>query len=62
MACEYCTTTKPKPIMDGGARVTVERYGSQMWVEWYGYEESREDHETINFCPMCGEKLGDTNE
>lgn len=58
MACEYCNPVKPKPIIDGGARVTVSGgVDAQMWVEWYGYEDSREDHETINYCPMCGRDL-----
>lgn len=58
MSCEYCDSVRPKPIVDGGARVTVFNTDAQLWVEWYGREDSQEDHETINYCPMCGKRLG----
>lgn len=63
MACEYCKWPNTKPIIDGDARVTVFGDESQMWVEWYGFDDSRQDHETINYCPMCGRDLrGDSHE
>ena len=65
MACEYCkgkpllTEEKDFPSLSIRKRqLTQEKTGSQ----WMGSGIAYQKMKLINFCPMCGEKLGDEHE
>lgn len=60
MACEYC---KGKTCLNSGS-IELSIVDGELHVEssmsdpWYNASEDFE----INNCPMCGKRLGDTNE
>ena len=59
MACEYCDGAKDKRIIDNDSlRVVVDDFTKKLFVNYYD-QFWQLAYATINFCPMCGEKLGD---
>lgn len=59
MACEYCDRTQNKRVIDNDSvSVFVEDWRKKLVVNYYD-EFWQIASEPINYCPMCGEKLGD---
>lgn len=65
MSCEHCARKHGnKPILDiGAAKAAVEFDGFDWILEVTARQEDRwygdiTEYCEINFCPMCGEKLG----
>lgn len=59
MGCEYCRGEKPI-MANAGSTITIEE--DQLWLEYYGHDDGVWEHDTINYCPMCRRKLGDTDD
>lgn len=60
MACEYCEKLEPL-ISVYGARVIVDGFRETLNFAHYDQIWAFESCE-INYCPMCGERLGDADE
>lgn len=60
MACEYCE--EEKPIIDEhSVMVKISSFYEELYATYYDQSWDCKKA-TINYCPMCGRKLGDTNE
>lgn len=63
--CEFCDTNYKKPLLETddeeGQSLTIEnRYGYKyLYLKLYGQLENLELDYDIDYCPMCGRKLGD---
>lgn len=65
MACEYCSDLKNPPTLDDeqGLFMAQRSTGEPCLVAYYQDGSDLVYFGTnANYCPMCGEKLGDTNE
>lgn len=56
MACEYCRGEKP--IIETRAVEVFIKDGT-IHIKHYVLVAQKEEAEPINYCPMCGEKLGE---
>lgn len=73
MACEYCTGGDDQKSIGNGERygisVYLNYYVDEGWylaaytsVEVFGEIHSALEEVPINYCPKCGDRLGDGNE
>lgn len=62
--CNCCNLVsgQEKDIGNAGKQTLyIERHNNtfSIKVELYAYEQEEEDETEINYCPMCGRKLGE---
>lgn len=64
MACEYCTESKNLEPAENTNFCDLAIVTAKNWVPCLtvGSLFDKRRFYPINYCPMCGEKLGDTNE
>lgn len=59
MACEYCDGDKPIVANNAmGVRATINDYHEEIYINFYTDQGWVCVSTPIDFCPMCGEKLG----
>ena len=66
MSCEYCEGNPPQPIsMYASLKEALDIYvmgGNELTVIAKHGDWARVAYPKINYCPMCGTKLDDTND
>lgn len=61
MACEYCSDKEDKRIIENSSlRVVVDDLTKKLFVNYYD-QFWQLAYATINYCPMCGRDLRETD-
>lgn len=61
MECRYCDKRNPRPIISySDLKVCID--DGELAITYEGCTDRETEYYPINYCPMCGRKLGDIND